>query len=196
MKREHGFTVAELAVTVLIFAIVSFVIFDFLDRTTSSTNRAISNVNAEQTAQIALRTMTQDIRSANPIGSECTAPYPSNYASCLRFTVPRPTAANPNCESSITYGLISGVVKGIRTDTNCATAVSTARDLITVVNPATTPLFTYYDSKGKQMPLPPASGAVPPAAAKSVKIALVVKYTGQTSDPLVLSSVAALRNNR
>lgn len=201
MKRtEQGFTVAELTVALALLSIVSFVIFNFLDGTTSTTNRAISNVNASQEAQSALRTVTQGVREANPIGAACTSPT-AGYGSCLRFSVPRPAPGYLSCTSTVTYRLVpttapESVIRATRVDTGCATSVSTQRDLITVVNTAANPLFTYYDDQGKEMPLPPTAGAVAPVLAKSMKTTLVVRYRGQPGAPLVLTSTASLRNNR
>lgn len=196
-EAEGGFTLPEVAVTMFIFSIVSVIILSFLDHSSAITNRASSNVVAEKDAQLALRTMTEEIRGANPIVGTCG----TGYATCLRFAVKRPTQANPSCTSTFTYRLADGAVTSDRSDAGgCASPRSwTNRTVVGVVNdPAVDPLFRYYDKLGTLIS-PTAictTSSSCPQTAWSIGINLRVKYRGQTSSPLTLSSVAALRNSR
>lgn len=214
MRREDGFTVAELAVVVMLLAIVTLITFSFLDSTTATTARATRNAQAEMDAQIALRTMTEDIRSANPIsgtypsGGTCPAggSFPSGYASCLRFTIVATTSSAycidpevgriPAPYSRITYGLAGGVVRQDRTDYSATCGVVrsyTGRPVIrNVVNPASQPLFTYYKDKGALIsPL----NSFDVTSADQIKTTLVLRYQ-QGAPTLELTSVAAPRNTR
>lgn len=210
-EPEEGFTVVELAVTVLVLGIVVAVLFGFLDSTTSVTARATRNVDAEQAGQLALRTISQDVRSANPVVStypaaptSCPAggTFPAAYATCLPVVVVRSDVTGPACTgpdgllvqapySRITYALAGGRVLQDRTDYSSTCTVTrsyTGRVIIDqVVNGAGSPLFTLFDR----------SGSVTTSAtnAASVRIALEVRYHPR-ADVLELASAVALRNYR
>jgi hypothetical protein len=79
-------------------------------------------------------------------------------------------------------------VQQTRSDANCPTNLSISRSLIGNVANGSTPLFTYYDALGS----PLTTGQ---ATAKTVKVTLVVTYTGG-QQPLTLTSTLALRNAR
>lgn len=208
---EHGFTIVELAVTVLILGIVVTVLFGFLDSTTSVTARTTRNVSAEQAGQIALRTVSQDVRAGNPItatypASPTSCPaggsYPAAYGNCLRVVVVRSDATGPSCTgpdglsvqspySLITYALVSGQVLQDRSDYSATCTVVSSYSgrtiLDGVVNSASTPMFTFLDRAGV------ATSSV--TNVSSVKVALDVRYQ-QNAPDLQLSSVVALRNYR
>jgi prepilin-type N-terminal cleavage/methylation domain-containing protein len=191
---EDGVTLVELLVVMAISLVVAGVVLGFLETTTSVVARANNDVQAENDARLALRTMTQDIRAASPasiaftsstVGACPTTPAPDN---CLSFTILRGTTAAPTCRSTITYGLLTDWVQQTRSDTNCPTTLSSSRPLISNLTNGTTPLFSYYDTQGNQL----TSGQ---ATAKTVKVTLVVTYTGGQT-PLTLTSTLALRNAR
>jgi type II secretory pathway pseudopilin PulG len=191
---EDGVTLVELLVVMAISMVVAGVVLGFLETTTSVVARTSNDVQAENDARVALRTMTQDIRAADPssiaftsatVGACPTTPTPGD---CLSFAILRGTTAAPSCRSTITYGLLADRVRQTRSDSNCPTTVSISRALIGNLSNGTTPLFSYYDDQGNQL----TSGQ---ATAKTVKITLVVTYTGGPS-PLTLTSTVALRNAR
>ncbi|MGH9151799.1 MAG: PulJ/GspJ family protein [Acidimicrobiales bacterium] len=210
-EPEEGFTIVELAVTVLLLGIVVAVLFAFLDSTTSVTAKATRNVEAEQAGQLALRTISQDVRSANPVvatyppaPTSCAAggSFPAAYATCLPVVMVRSDVTGPTCTgpdgflvqapySRITYALAGGRVLQDRTDYSSTCAVTrsyTGRVIIDqVVNGAGSPLFTLLDR----------SGNVTAAAtnAASVRIALEVRYHPRAG-VLDLASTVALRNYR
>jgi prepilin-type N-terminal cleavage/methylation domain-containing protein len=191
---EDGVTLVELLVVMAISLLVAGVVLGFLEATTSVVARTSNDVRAENDARLALRTLTQDIRAASPssitftssIAGACpTTPTPGD---CLSFTILRGTTAAPTCRSTIIYGLLTDRVRQTRSDANCPTAVSISRPLVNNVANGTTPLFTYYDAQGN----PLTSGQ---ATAKTVRVTLVVTYTGGQG-PLTLTSTLALRNAR
>jgi Tfp pilus assembly protein PilW len=191
---EDGVTLIELLVTMALSMLVAGIVLGFLQNTTTVVARTGNDVQAENDARLALRAMTADIRAASPdtigfTGPTSTAcPTTPTAGSCLRFTVVRNTAAAPNCRTTVTYGLVSGSVRQTRTDANCPTNASIARPLIANVANGTTSLFTDYDAQGNAL----TSGQ---AAATTIKVTLVVTYTGGQA-PLTLSSTLALRNAR
>jgi prepilin-type N-terminal cleavage/methylation domain-containing protein len=195
---DDGMTVIELSVVMMLLTIVTVIAFSFVNNVMQTTSRADADVRAERDGQIALRTMMQDVRAANPLGDACG----SGYATCLQFDILRPTSANPNCKSSITYRLASTKVVQDRSDSSCATNRSwTARPIIDVDNTASAvALFTYSDRVGQSIAATASCSGNPitapcPKYAKAVTANLVVKYQ-KGSSPLRLSSVASVRNNR
>ena len=191
---EDGVTLVELLVTMAITLVVSGMILGFLQNTTSLVARTSNDVQAENNARLALRTMTQDIRAASPssigFASATSGAFPATptASTCLAFTILRGTAAAPTCRSTVTYGLLADRVQQTRSDANCPTNVSISRSLIGNVANGSTSLFTYYDAQGN----PLASGQ---ATAKTIRVTLVVTYTGGQG-PLTLTSSLALRNAR
>lgn len=201
-RSESGFTIAEMAVVMLIFGMVTLMIFNFLDHSTAITNRATNNVQAERDAQLALRTMTQDIRAAKPVGDKCTA---GDYDTCLRFNIPRPTHTHPDCTTSVTYRLASNrIVQDLADDgARCATSRSwTSREVVRALNTSGQPVFEYFDRVGKKISIAAActSAANDPACpkeARTVRVRLLVDYKANPGVvSLDLSSAASLRNNR
>lgn len=203
--REEGFTVVELAVAILLLSLVSFMLLNFLDSTTKLTNRASLHSQAEQDARLAMRTITQDLRSANPItGSPCTG----GLKDCISFEVQQPTRADRTCEkTTFTYSVVSGNLTRTSTVTKwassaCAAPTTSTYPLLgSVVNTSVTPavaMFTYYDRNGAV--LPPTDAATilrKPSAggAASIKVSFVVRFQAKAPE-LRLSGSVSLRNNR
>lgn len=201
MKRdEQGMTVAELAVVLLILSLVTLSILGFLDQVTSVTAQTTGNTQAEVEGQGALRTISQDLRAANPVTGTCGP----GYATCISFEVPRPgpSAAITTCKSAITYRLANNVVHRTRTDTgDCATDRSRTEHALITVHGSQTTLFQYFDRLGKPIsptqtcPVNPTDPPCP-LGTKSIKVNLVLDFPGQRNGLLRLATTAALRNTR
>jgi len=194
LRDERGFTITELVVAVGLMSIVMVISLTFLDQATNVSSRAIKDVNTENDARLVLRTITQDLRAAQPStidfsGAVSTCPSPSTPGTCIHFTIVRDTAANPGCESDITYGLIGTAIKESRQDYGCVRNITlTGKTVITNLANGTSPLFTYYDKQGNLL-------TSSQAAAGSVGVLLMVNY--QRGAPVLsLSSYASLRNAR
>jgi type II secretory pathway pseudopilin PulG len=193
---QAGVTLIELVVVMAVTLLVSAVLLGFLDNTFSVAGRATADIQAENDARLALRTMTQDIRAARPTSISFTSLIPTSgacptapsAANCLSFTIYRGTATRPDCQTTVTYGLLAGWVQQTRSDSNCATNISISRRLIGNVANGSTPLFSYYDASGAPM----TSGQ---AAATSVTVTLAVTYPGG-QQPLSFTSTLSLRNAR
>lgn len=200
-EREQGFTVAELAVTVIILGVVTLIIFSFLDSTSVFAQRTDENVRAEEAGSLALRTMAREIRAANPIGAPCSPG--GGYDQCLQFTVQRPSSSNPNCSTAIRYRLASGSILQDLTDSNCASARNwTERPVVAVVNNSSADRpFRYFDRLGNEIAVTTTCSPDPSQPAcvlksKSVKITLKLTHFRRTAQPIELSTFAALRNSR
>lgn len=211
-RTEAGVTVAEVVVTLAIFSVVSVAMFDFLDRTSKITARTDRHARAESDAQLALRIVTQNIRSAAPIGSPCSAttdsaspPLPAGYADCIRVTVSRNQSNAASCARSEFVYAVVPAPDGTKTlvenrqdftgTTTCMASPARLRRVLLekVVNTAAQPLFTYYADDGSVINTVGTPARVPGAA--SVKLSLRVRHTAN-ADPLFFSSVAAPRNTR
>lgn len=193
---EAGFTLVEVLITVAVMSIIMLASLAFLDRTTRLTRMAASSTNSDQDGQVGLRTMSQDIRSAFPIGATCG----SGYKNCLTFSVPRPSDGHLSCVSVITFRVTSATVLQDRTDTGCAPSVArsyAARKIMTLV-PGTTDIFTYYDRLNRPIdPTVSCGGSLACVLdARAVRITLPVQYREQTTGNSILSNTVALRNNR
>jgi type II secretory pathway component PulJ len=208
---ETGMSLVELMVVTLLLSIIGVIMFSFLWSVINTTTRATSNTEAEKAITLALRPLTENVRSASLISTSypgttsCPAgTYPSGYTNCLSFTVGRPAAGALTCPKSVfTYGLKpDGVLREDRTDYQvvggvCGVAYSyTARPLLKNISNGATPLFTYYDAFGNK--LDPAAGGqttTPFKNAVTVRISVTAQYT--VGAPLLTyTSDLAVRNNR
>jgi type II secretory pathway pseudopilin PulG len=194
-RGQAGMTLTELVVALSITLLVGTVLLGFLDNTTSVVGRTTADIEAENDARLALRTMTQDIRAASPSSISFTSllaasacPTTPTAANCLSFRISRATATRPSCQTTVAYGLLSGWVQQTRSDANCATNLTISRKLIGNVVNGSTPLFSYYNASGAAM----SSGQ---AAATSIKVSMVVSYPGG-QQPLTFTSMLSLRNAR
>ncbi|HVA43519.1 MAG TPA: prepilin-type N-terminal cleavage/methylation domain-containing protein [Acidimicrobiales bacterium] len=191
---ESGFSLVELMVVMMIMMIVTFILFGFLDSTTRLTARQANRTEAENAANLALRRVSEDLRSATFITA---CPSPATYASCIKFSVPAqgPNASCP--ERTVTYQLSGSVLEETQISYSSSCAVTTtyngATVLSSMVNDSSHPLFTYYNSSQSQIDVVNDPSAVPAAVAALVTVQ--VSYTGASS-VLTLSNFVALRNNR
>lgn len=194
-RDERGFSLIELVVTVGLIGIVLAVMLNFLDNTTKVTSRAANDVRADQDGQLALRTATEDIRSAS--AGTLVPCAPGTWATCLTVSIAKSTLAKPCPKRVVTYSVVGTSFQQALTDyaADCTTVTkSSTRALMTRVT-NTTGIFTYYQSDG----ITPFDLAVATdadiALTRAVKILLAVQY--QANSPVLsLSSVASLRNNR
>ena len=200
----------ELIVTMLLLSIVGVIMLTFVVSAITATAGGSRDAETEKRIELAIRPVTEFIRSASqisatyPASSTCPAgSYPSGYANCLSFTIARPQNGQLSCPKSlIVLGLRSGVLRQDRTDYgvvngSCTVVRSSAGyPLVTGVNNGSTPLFTYFDTFGNQLN-PAAIGqmSAPFVSAAMVRVALNVSYA--SGAPLLsYTSDLAVRNNR
>lgn len=212
-RTDDGFTIVELSVVLLLLAVAMAMMFTFLVSATETTARTAANTQSEADAQIVLRTMTSDLRSAYSIDAlyptgTCTAAatsFATPYAlskTCIRLTILRPTVGGELCpKTEVAYGVVGGQllmdrIVYIGTTASCNPVSTTSKKILltNVLNSATVPLFTYYDRDGKD--LLAASPVASPVGAASVKVTLTKQYRTRNSDVVNFSDVVALRNKR
>lgn len=210
-RNEDGLTLIELLVTMGIFAIVTLMLFTFMNGVTNVTARTDRHVQAEQSAQLALRRMTQDIRAANPIvdAAGCTgATAAGGFGECIRFDVPRPSEFTKPCVGTrVAYKLNRTAGRITREATNytwntstsaCDPGPTTVGVVLDQLNYASsTAAFTYTNKAGTALTTAADIIRKPSAGGTAaVKIDLVIRYQTRNTPDLVLSSNAVLRNNR
>lgn len=191
-RDERGFTLIELTVTAAVLVIATFGLFSFLDGTTNVTSRVGKNVTREEDLQIALRTITSDLRSSENV----TACSSIDYRTCVTVDIPRAEGSASCPAKTLSYWLASSTIYESRVDYSSAcasTTVWTNRTLLTGVT-STGTIFTYYDENGTAInPLTNAS-SIPSAA--SIAVSLAISQGNANAPNLTLRGVAALRNNR
>jgi type II secretory pathway component PulJ len=206
---ESGMSLVELMVVLLLMSVVGALLFGFLASVLNTTTRMSSDTQTEKQIELALRPVTENIRSASaiatsyPTTSSCpSGSYPSGYSNCLAFTIARPTSGNLTCPQSVmVYGLkADGVMREDRTDYGMVSGVCgvtqayTGRPLLKNIANGGTPLFTYFDAFGNQLD-PSSASPTAFAAAVTVRVSLNVQYR-KGSPLLTYTSDLAVRNNR
>lgn len=216
---ESGFTIVELSVVLLLLGIVSALIFGFLNTATQTAARGVRNSETERAAELVMRQMDSDIRSAAEIlttyptapsttcttgGSFTTSPF-AGFNNCLRLSIYRPTTlGTDNCpRTEVTYGY-SPSTSRLQVDrveheivSGVCVAQTTTRNkvlLARVVNTAADPLFTYYGSAGQNLLASPVTNPATPV--RSIRVTVKSRYSDNQSDVLTFSNVIALRNQR
>jgi type II secretory pathway pseudopilin PulG len=192
-REESGFTLIELVVTAGVLVLASMAFFSFLEGTTNVTARIEKSVASEEGLQIALRTITSDLRGASVL-SACSS---IDYRTCVTVDIPRSSGTTACPARRMRYWLASGTLYQSRTDfpVGCATStvVAANRPLLTSVTSSGT-IFRYYDRNGGTIDPVNTPGTVPSAA--SVLVTLRVAPGSPHAPDVTLSAPAALRNNR
>lgn len=193
-------TMMELVVTMAIMAVVVAILFGILDQTSRVVTRGNSDLQAENNLQLAMRTMSEDVRAATQLSFTSTSPSacPSSptTSNCLTFVVSHNVPSSyPNCQTTVTYGVVPDTstrsVTGLKItrtikNTSCASSLSGTTTVLTNVNSSS--VFSYYDGGENVL-------TVGQAQAKSVQISLSALYM-KGGTPLTLSGFVALRNAR
>lgn len=203
-RDEAGFSLMELSVAVFVLGILLAILFSFVNETTKITSNEARHTRAEGDARVALRTMTEDLRSASVV-KPCSG---TGYATCVTIDTPRPASTSLTCPAStMTYQLVGTQVKQTRVDypvgsCSTSTTVHNGRVLMENLENGATPLFSYYDRTGAVID-PVAGAVIDPATGEtvlsgsvgSIAVNLVVRHT-VNRPVLTLSSMASLRNKR
>jgi prepilin-type N-terminal cleavage/methylation domain-containing protein len=214
---ESGVTLVELIIVLALMSIVSALVYSFLNNSTQIAARASNSTAAEDNGRLALRTISEDLRSAEQIqtSSSTTAcptgtTFPAAFANCIRFLVPHEVAAGATTTtvapgappiacpfSKITYGVRAGVIREDRTDYDASctpkTMLTGKAVLAGLDRSSPLPLLAYYDTYGNRL------GAANTISdyTRAGSIAIQVQLTYQTGAPdISLMTMSALRNNR
>jgi prepilin-type N-terminal cleavage/methylation domain-containing protein len=216
-REENGVTLVELIIVLALMSIVSAMVYSFLINSTQIAARASNSTSAENNGRLALRTISEDLRSAEQIqtSSSTTAcptgtTFPAAFANCIRFLVPHEASAGATTTtiapgapriacpfSKITYGVRAGVIREDRTDYDASCTpkiVLTGKAVLAGLDTvAPQPLFVFYDSYGNRL----GTANTISDYTNAGSIAVQVQLTYQTGAPDVsLMTMAALRNNR
>lgn len=183
--EDDGFTLVELLVTTLLVGIVTLVLFSTSDALTRIAATTQSRSETLGDSRTALERIARDLRAANPIDAITTGAT-SQYDSAISFNVYCKTGTS-GCSSNlraVKYSLAANVLSA--TSASGTTALVQANGSPTlattlrrgaVVNPSTSPVFTYFRRDGTAIATD-ASG--PPYSyfrdcTKTVKVHLMVR---------------------
>jgi prepilin-type N-terminal cleavage/methylation domain-containing protein len=196
-RAESGFTMIELAITVMLMGIVLAVLFEFLNNTMVLTRRSEKDLQSEQAMTIALRTVTEDLRSASTISS-CGVGF--SFRWCVSLDIPRSTTTGVSCpERTLTYNLAGGKLYESELDypagaCSPTTTKYTNRVVMTGLgNGATDYFLTWYDPTG--VAFDPDASPSQVSTAGSIEAMVKANYISG-ANPIQLRSIAALRNHR
>lgn len=192
-RDDAGFSIVEQIVTVAILGVVLAIVFTFLINATMITGRADANVKMEQNGLIALRTMTEDLRSARVL-STCSSTQ--TYDKCVNIEISKATVAGATCPKRVVQYYVSGTDLKMTLNeyaANCTTVTKSGTRIL-LAGVQTSSIFTYYGNDGvTAINLSTDAAKVPQA--RAVKVAFDVQYR-KAAKNVSLSSVASLRNNR
>ena len=201
---EQGFTLVELMIIMMLFGLVSAVAFAGLDSMTRTSVGVTDRARAVADTRSAIESMVRDLRAANPI----TAVDPvSAYDSSIHFSVYCATSGVGGCVSNlrevqytVTANALTRTVAGV-TSTLVGPELSgrpVAERRGAVVNPASQPVFNYFDAAGVRLATTGAA-ALPSTnfqnCAQSVEVHLVVMAVpGEPQSAIDMSTRVDLRN--
>ena len=196
--REDGFTLVEFLVAMLIFSILSTLVLAISARFFSTSTSASQVFNNTSTAETVMDRLTKEIRAAVYEGTSPPSPIISASPTSLSFYaalggVNGPTkvvlSLSNNTVTESDYAAISGSSPTWSYSATPATTVISAY----VVNPSSTPLFTYYQSSGALTSPQTLSGAANTVAIATIQINLVVQQ-GSGANAATLSDTVPLLN--
>lgn len=195
---EDGFTVLELAVTMLILGIVLATLFPSLDAFLRHTTQTEKKAQVLADTRRAVETIARDLRAANPIDALATM---TDYDNRVRFSVFCSTPGVNGCSTSklrqveyrrVGYELqriVNGGSPRVILGPSGPYGLADAEQFGAVVNSG--PVFRFFNRDGEN--LATSGPTVPPSSvqfrdcAKSVEIDLLVRsaQTGETNTTLL-----------
>lgn len=143
-RNEEGFTVAEMAVTVMIMGMVLVVLFGSLNTMMASERRQQAKISNQEQVRAVMAQMSRDLRAANPL---LPADAVGDYVS--RFDV----ALGPldGTQTHVRW-VLSGTTLKRQTISPAGTVLTSNDVLFNVTNGSTSdPLFRYYSDTATEL---------------------------------------------
>ena len=190
MKREAGFTVVEMAVTVALLSIVLTTLLGVLDAQTRASRRVEAVVNNQEDVRFALLALARDVRAADPLGP---LPDVGAYATRVELQLRDATGASlgwvrwwlDTATGVITRADIAGPGGSVMATSYRLSRVRNAQSAL--------PLFRYYNSAGVELTAVNATAA--DFANCTVRVHLAVEAdTNPGPRPFRIESDAEVRN--
>jgi type II secretory pathway component PulJ len=202
-REDEGFTVSELAVVLLVFGIVSAVIFQALASFTSGTAAAEVNTQALAEARTAVETISRDLRAANPIEIDTSMSYPTRVA----FSVYCSSAGSGTCSAAnqrrIIYRVVNnelrrtvGSSETVLLGPSGPSSLPRNRQRGAVVNKNNEPVFTYFDQNGAEVPASAPENYRNCAKAVKIRIAVVSDLRRADQDVDIATTVNLRNHNK
>ena len=138
-KDEHGVTLIELTVVLMLLSLVMLSFYGALNSLMSNTRRQEALVANQESVRLAMLDLTKDIRSANPLN---TLPAATAYPTELEASV---LAPNGTTQLYVRWQLTGTTLTRSLLNAPGGTPVSTKTELTKVQNPSTgVSLFRYF----------------------------------------------------
>ena len=201
-------------VVLVIMGVVGAITMTSIVKALHSTRQTQARSEALADVEKGLQRMSREIRAAHPVtlGSVTYSPIARAAANEIQVRILRKNPAGVDRSYAFTYRYTGGQIGETRREsapgTDPVTAAVTygpdARFVELVSNPATLPMFMYYDANGAQLALSAtcttAAGSVACLSADDTRRVARVRVTvsrtvPERSSPLTVSTLVSLRNN-
>lgn len=209
LGNERGTTIVELAVVIVLTALVGTMIMTSLLSTVKAGTTVQDQNSSHQDVRTALEIVERDLRAANPIDAIDPALSVSQYATSISFSVYCSSAGVGDCGSNnlrgVTYRMTANRFERVlASGTSVLLGPSGPASLVSslqrdaVVNSASQPVFRYFDKHGDELVTSGASA--PPSTyfrdcVRHVEIYLLVNTTaGSAPKTADLTTTGTLRN--
>ncbi|MDQ3574179.1 MAG: prepilin-type N-terminal cleavage/methylation domain-containing protein [Actinomycetota bacterium] len=156
-QGQGGFTLVELVMVVMLMGLLGVALHTSLDSLVRVTRTTQDKSSASDDVRTAMEAMARDLRAANPIDD--TQSNVVDYQKKVQFSVYCSTPGTASCGNDrlrrVTYQVVdNGLERVVGSTTtvlvgpNAQTAVPVDQRLGAVVNPASEPVFRYFDRTG------------------------------------------------
>ena len=167
---EEGFTLVELMMVVLLMALLGVALHTSLDALVRVTRTTQDKSSVSDEVRTAMEAMARDLRAANPIDDIAPASV-VDYQRKVTFSVFCSTPGTAGCGTNrlrrVTYQVVGnrlervvGTTTTVLIGPNTQTAVPVDQRLGAVVNPASEPVFAYFDNTGTALDVSSADSSV------------------------------------
>ena len=189
---EAGFTLAEMAVSLMLLSMVLVAVFSLLDSQTRAERRASALVNSQEDVRIAVQTIGRDLRAADPLLANLAT---VNRAYQLNLQIGDP-AAGPVTTVRWALDPATGDLHRQTLSAPNGTVTATTYTLHRVHNAdagVQLPLFRYYNSSDNE--LNTQNATVADVASCTIRVHILVQADSNPGPaPFTVETDAQLRN--
>jgi len=201
-RDDSGFSLAELAVTILLLGIVTSLTLAVVVRTTKTVNQESTRLDSLGIASIGVNELTQTVRAATEIQVQNAPNLPAFAAvgpeSMTLYVNLGPVPSKVTYSINASRELIEQTTRadvGSRPYWTFSAAVTTRTVARKIPTGTARPLFTYYDGTGAVVAPSGSTNNAVLSSIESVSISLTVQANGIAGVPVVtLSNKVALPN--
>ena len=191
-RRQRGFTLVELLVTMVVGSVLGAITLAFFTSGLDSATSRVSQADAQDAARLAIERFARDVRQATSPDGGTQPPILSATSTAVELYVDtrRSATATTPSPSRVRYQL-SGTELVRQVD--AGTGYGSPEVLAEPVQNGSTPIFSAFDASGAALGSP----VISPAGVRGFTVELLVgQRNGATSTTTRLRSEVALRNVR